>query len=63
MRLVSDHLDTLGGRDYSLLMRRLKLKEDELRQVIDLIQTLNPRPGSQIEAGEPEYVVPDVIVR
>jgi len=63
MRLVSDHLDILGARDYSLLMRRMKLKEDELRQVIDLIQTLNPRPGSQIEAGEPEYVVPDVIVR
>ncbi|UNG17820.1 RNA polymerase factor sigma-54 [Stutzerimonas zhaodongensis] len=63
IRLVSDHLDILGGRDYSLLMRRMKLKEDELRQIIDLIQTLNPRPGSQIEAGEPEYVVPDVIVR
>jgi RNA polymerase sigma-54 factor len=63
VKLVSDHLDILGGRDYNLLMRRMKLKEDELRQVIDLIQTLNPRPGSQIEAGEPEYVVPDVIVR
>lgn len=63
IKLVSEHLDILGGRDYSLLMRRMKLKEDELRQVIDLIQTLNPRPGSQIEAGEPEYVVPDVIVR
>jgi len=63
VRLVSDHLDILGARDYSLLMRRMKLKEDELRQIIDLIQSLNPRPGSQIEAGEPEYVVPDVIVR
>ena len=63
IRLVEDHLDTLGSRDYSLLMRRMKLKEDELRQVIDLIQTLNPRPGSQIESSEPEYIVPDVIVR
>ncbi|KRW66951.1 RNA polymerase factor sigma-54 [Stutzerimonas nitrititolerans] len=63
VRLVGDHLDVLGNRDYSLLMRRMKLKEDELRQVIDLIQTLNPRPGSQIESSEPEYVIPDVIVR
>lgn len=62
-RLVSDHLDVLGSRDYSLLMRKMKLKEDELRQIIELIQSLNPRPGSQIEASEPEYVVPDVIVR
>ena len=62
-RLVSDYLDILGSRDYSLLMRRMKIKEDDLRQVIELIQSLNPRPGSQIEASEPEYVVPDVIVR
>ncbi|MHA6492592.1 RNA polymerase factor sigma-54 [Pseudomonas borbori] len=62
-RLASDYLDLLGNRDYSQLMRRMKLKEDELRQVIELIQSLNPRPGSQIESSEPEYVVPDVIVR
>ena len=62
-RLAGEYLDLLGGRDYPQLMRRMKLKEDELRQVIELIQSLNPRPGSQIEAGEPEYVVPDVIVR
>ncbi|MDH0731139.1 RNA polymerase factor sigma-54 [Pseudomonas sichuanensis] len=62
-RLVSDYIDLLGSRDYSQLMRRMKLKEDELRQVIELVQTLNPRPGSQIESSEPEYVVPDVIVR
>ena len=62
-RLVSDHLDLLGSRDYSQLMRRMKLKEDDLRQIIELIQSLNPRPGSQIESSEPEYVIPDVIVR
>lgn len=62
-RLTSEHLDLLGSRDYSQLMRRLKLKEDDLRQVIELIQSLNPRPCSQISANEPEYVVPDVLVR
>lgn len=62
-RLVTDYIDLLGARDYSQLMRRMKLKEDELRQVIELVQSLNPRPGLQIESSEPEYVVPDVIVR
>ncbi len=61
--LCRSHLDLLGSRDYNQLMRRLSLKEDELRQVVELIQRLNPRPGSQIESEEPEYVVPDVIVR
>ena len=63
LRLVADHLDLLGSRDYTQLMRRMKLKEDELRETIELIQSLHPRPGSQIESGEAEYVVPDVIVR
>lgn len=35
----------------------------QLRQVIELIQCLHPRPGSQIESSEAEYIVPDVIVR
>lgn len=62
-RLVREFLDLLGSRDYSQIMRRMKLREDELKPVIELIQRLNPRPGSQIESSEPEYVVPDVIVR
>jgi RNA polymerase sigma-54 factor len=31
--------------------------------VIQLIQSLNPRPGSAIENRETEYIVPDVLVR
>ena len=61
--LVSDYLQLLGGRDFSQLQRRLKLSHDELRQVVALIQTLNPRPGSQIQAGRTEYVIPDVYVK
>src|SRR5690554_7763115 len=44
-------------------MRRTRLKEDQLRQVIELIQSLNPRPGGEIASGDAEYVIPDVIVR
>ena len=46
-RLVGDHLDLLGSRDYSQLMRRMRVKEDELREIVELIQSLHPRPGSQ----------------
>ena len=52
-RLVTDFIDLLGSRDYSQLMRRMKLKEDELRQIIELVQSLNPRPGSQIPPRHP----------
>ncbi|SDR74893.1 RNA polymerase, sigma 54 subunit, RpoN/SigL [Halopseudomonas litoralis] len=62
-RIVRDHLELLGSRDFTQLMRRSRLKEDQLREVVALIQTLNPRPGGEIASGEAEYVIPDVIVR
>ena len=62
-RLVRDYLELLGSRDFTQLMRRTRLKEDQLRQVVDLILTLNPRPGGEIASGEAEYVIPDVLVR
>lgn len=60
--LLSQHLTTLGKRDYTQLMRAMKLSEQELQSVIHLIQSLNPRPGSQIQSSKTEYVVPDVYV-
>jgi RNA polymerase sigma-54 factor len=41
----------------------MKLGREELQQVINLIQSLNPRPGSKFATADTEYVVPDVYVR
>ncbi len=61
-QMVSEHFELLASRDYALLARRMKINEDTLKEIIQLIQSLNPRPGSQITASQPEYIVPDVIV-
>jgi RNA polymerase sigma-54 factor len=61
--LVSKHLQLLASRDFNQLMRRLKLKQDDLQNVITLIQSMNPRPGGQIQETKTEYVVPDVYVK
>lgn len=63
IELVTNHLDLLGSRDYSQIMRAMKIKEDELKQIVMLIQHLNPKPGAQIESQEAEYIIPDIIVR
>ena len=63
-RLVITHyINLLGNRDYAQLLRRSRLKEDQLRDVLALITGLNPRPGDVIDRAEPDYVIPDVIVR
>lgn len=60
--IVLEHLELLGHRDYAQLMRKTKLKEPELRVAINLIETLDPRPGSAISPPSTTYIVPDVIV-
>jgi RNA polymerase sigma-54 factor len=60
--LILEYSDLLASKDYRTLMRKARLKEDELREALRLLQTLNPRPGSAIATSEPEYVIPDVSV-
>ena len=61
--LIDQYLPLLGNRDFSQLCRRTKLKEDALKSVIELIQQLNPRPGTLIDADDTDYVIPDVSVK
>ncbi len=62
-KLITKHyLSLLASRDFRQLMRRTKLKEDELSQAVTLIQGLTPRPGDMIANGDTEYIVPDVFV-
>ncbi|WP_087016677.1 RNA polymerase factor sigma-54 [Thaumasiovibrio subtropicus] len=60
--ILSDHIDLLANRDFRQLMRDTKLKEPDLKSVMQLIHTLDPRPGNRVVQDETEYVVPDVMV-
>ncbi len=60
--ILEQHIDLLGNRDYKLISRKTKLKEEELAQILQLIQQLDPRPGNSITTDDTEYVIPDVSV-
>jgi RNA polymerase sigma-54 factor len=60
--IIASHIDLLGNRDYRQIMRQMRLKEDQLREVIRLIQGLDPRPGESVIKGDDQYVIPDVSV-
>ncbi|NRA23049.1 MAG: RNA polymerase factor sigma-54, partial [Oleispira sp.] len=61
--VIEHHIALLGSKDYPQVMRKTKLSEDNLKDVLRLIQELTPRPGELIISEQPEYVIPDVIVR
>lgn len=61
--IVSNYLALLGHRDFRNLLRQSKLKESTLKGAIDIIQSLEPKPGLVVNTGESEYVIPDVLAQ
>ena len=62
-RLVRQFLEALGKDDMRLLKRRLGLDDEQLADVILLIRSLDPRPGSAYGDTDDSYVTPDLVVR
>ena len=60
--VVEQHINLLAARDYTQLARKVRVKEGQLKEVISLVQSLNPRPGSTIAQSTMDYVEPDVMV-
>jgi RNA polymerase sigma-54 factor len=61
-KIIDDYLPQLASHDYNHVMRKLRIKEAELKEAIDIVTSLNPRPGSEITPPETTYVIPDVFV-
>ncbi|MEJ2455800.1 MAG: RNA polymerase factor sigma-54 [Candidatus Thiodiazotropha sp.] len=62
IKLCGDHFNLLASQDQNQIKRRMKIDDEELLEIMQLIRSLNPRPGTSIAQSEPEYVIPDVFV-
>jgi RNA polymerase sigma-54 factor len=60
--LIDKYLEKLGSHDEKALCKLLNLTREELVHVIDLVRSLNPRPGRSFETESTEYVEPEVFV-
>jgi len=62
IRLVDEYFDLLARQDQSKIKRVLKISDEEVAQINQLIRSLNPHPGSLVTESPSPYVVPDVFV-
>lgn len=60
--LVKDHLEDLEARRYKPLLRKFHLSMEDLKEYLDVIQSLDPLPGGSFGTDETHYVSPDVYV-
>lgn len=60
--IVRDHLEDLEKHRYKPLIKKFRISMDDLKEYLDLLQTLEPMPGAHFSTGEPQFVSPDVFV-
>lgn len=65
--IVEHNFDLLSRMDFSKLRKALKVDEDELRDAMDVIRSLDPKPGGASQSGESgeekmRHITPDFIV-
>ena len=61
-RLIDTQFDNLVNRRFPEIARQLKCTVEEVQETADIVATLNPRPGLEVSAEDPKYVVPDLLV-
>jgi RNA polymerase sigma-54 factor len=63
-RLIDEYLEAAASGRYAWIAGKIGVTTEDVRRAMQLIRTLNPKPGSAISAAGPcNYVVPDITVR
>lgn len=63
LRLARDYLKLVADNAYEDIMRETGASSESLKQSLELIRSLEPRPGARFDNRHDEYLVPDVYVR
>jgi RNA polymerase sigma-54 factor len=60
--IVRDHFDEFKQKKYVEIARKLRLSIQDIQDQCKLISTLDPKPGLEVVAEDPKYVIPDLVV-
>jgi RNA polymerase sigma-54 factor len=61
-KIVTEHLRLLQNHQVPEIARRLGMTIDDLKEHIEIIRNLDPKPGSRYNPQQSQYVIPDVYV-
>src|SRR5574342_1205226 len=61
-KIVTDHLRLLQNHQVPEIARKLGMTIDDLKEHIEVIRHLDPKPGSRYNPSQSQYVIPDVYV-
>src|SRR5471032_68387 len=61
-RVVTEHLRLLQNHQVPEIARKLGMTIDDLKEHIEVIRHLDPKPGSRYNPSQSQYVIPDVYI-
>jgi len=64
IEILEDYFDEFTKKHYSKIIKQLDITEEELKEAIDIILELNPKPGNSLNETSKivQHVIPDFIV-
>ncbi len=64
IRILEDNYDDFTKKHYDKIIKKLNIEEEELKEAINIITKLNPKPGSSSAESEvkTQYLLPDFII-
>ncbi len=60
--IIKNHLGDLEKRNIKVISRALKVGTDSIIAAVNIIKSLEPRPGRQYSDDTPQYITPDIYV-
>ncbi|MFN7038097.1 MAG: RNA polymerase factor sigma-54 [Alphaproteobacteria bacterium] len=56
------NLDLLTNSNKKIILKKCELDEDQLKEILNKIKTLNPKPGSNYTNEKSKFIIPDVYI-
>ncbi len=61
-KIIRDHFHEFKQKKYLEISKKLKITIQEVQSQCKMIATLDPKPGLEVVADDPRYVIPDLVV-
>jgi len=62
IEILENHLNHIENKNYKAVSRALKISIEETIAAVDIIKSLEPRPGRQFSEEQTQYIYPDIFV-
>ena len=63
-KILEDHFDAFTKKHYDKIIEKLEIEEEDLKDTLEVILKLNPKPGNSSGSGDRpiEHIVPDFLL-